>query len=378
MVSIDLEHECLLELLKSSLFDLKPIIPDNINWNKVFDAAKVQCIVPLLVSFVPKEYVNQWLEVSLQSKMHYMQLLYEQDSLVHLFSVNKIQFVILKSVAAAMYYPIPHLRTFGDIDFYVPEDLFDSAKFLLEQNGYQYIDNNARHYEYVKNGISFELHRKYSCDRYKDIDHIILYGISNSCNYVIDNSSFPVLPTYENGLVLLGHIMQHLKASGIGLRQIIDWMMFVHKELDDSVWNNHFKALAVEAGLEKLAITVTYMCKKWLGLPNEITWCNTADDEVADQLLIRILDEGNFGHDRAPNESVKKSLRKEGAFKYLQRTGMIHWSLAQRYAVFKPFAWLYQLCRYAGKGITGLFNGEKVFMNGNNNMSLEELWERLE
>ena len=172
--------------------------------------------------------------------------------------------------------------------------------------------------------------------------------------------------------------MQHLKDSGIGLRQIIDWMMFVHKELDDSSWNNCFRTMAIEAGLEKLALTVTYLCKKWLGLPNDIVWCNDADQEVAEQLLFRILDEGNFGRDRASSEGVMVSLKNKGTYKYLQRAGMDNWSLAQKYAVFRPFAWLFQLCRYAVKGIVGVLSGKKVFRNSNQQISIEELWRRLE
>ena len=307
-----------------------------------------------------------------------MRLMYEQNFLVNLFKVNNIPFVILKGTSAAVYYPKPSLRTFGDIDFYVSDIYLKSALELLNNSGYFIIHNNERHYGLEKNGIDFELHTRFSCQHYEDIDHIVLRGLNNAYDYKIGNYTFPGLPSYENGIVLLGHIMQHLKDYGIGLRQIIDWMMFVHKNLDDSAWNNRFKQLAVEAGLEKLAVTVTYMCKKWLGLPDDITWCNDADETVADQLLIRILDDGNFGHNRASSERVNKSLNKEGTFKYLQRAGMINWPLAQKCTIFRPFAWLYQLCRYAGKGTVGLFTGKKVFMKNKKNMSLKELWERLE
>ena len=378
LITLEPEHSCLLGLLKTSLFDLPLVIPDGVNWNKLLEEAKCQCVVPLVSSNVPEEYRNEWLGISNQSKAHYMRMLYEQNSLVYLLKNSNIPFVILKGTAASIYYPSSSLRMFGDIDIYVSEDYFEFAKKLLEDNGYQLNHFNERHNGYLKNGILFELHRKYSSQYYKDIEQIVLKGLNSAVNYKVSNYSFPGLPTYENGLVLLGHIMQHLKESGIGLRQIIDWMMFVHKELDDYAWSEHFYPLAREAGLEKLAITVTFLCKKWLGLPNKISWCNTADEDVAEQLLIRVLDEGNLGKDRAPTESVNYSIRKEGVFKYLQRAGMYNWSLAQKYTFFRPFAWLYQLFRYVFMGIAGLFTGKKVFMKTKRNMSLEELWKRLE
>lgn len=378
MITLDKEQKCLLELVKASLFSSAPIIPDDVSWDKIHELAKTQCIVPLISSCVPSEYRNSWLDITCQSKAKYMQMLYEQNSLIRLLNSNSIHFVIFKGTAAAVYYPVPSLRTFGDIDFYVSEGNFDFTNSLLENNGYLLTEQSDRHYSYIKNGIEFELHRKINSIHYKNVEGIFLNGLNNSIEYKIGNISFPGLPIYENGLVLLGHIIAHLKQSGVGLRQIIDWMMYVHKELDDKVWLEQFSPFAREAGLEKLAITVTYMCKKWLGLPNEITWCDCADEEVADQLLMRVMEDGNFGSNRAPSESVKYLLKKEGIFKYLQRSGMLTWPLAQKHAILRPFAWLYQLCKYAGKGIANFFTGKKFFMKNRHNMSLEELLESLE
>lgn len=378
MISIDSESVYLLELVKAALFGFSPTFNANTNWETVFESAKSQCIVPLVSACVPEKCRDKWNEITCQSKACFMRLLFEQNALVNLLRNNHIPFVILKGTAAAIYYPHPALRTFGDIDFYVSDNYLESALEILKVNGYILIHSNERHYGYDKNGIDFELHTRFSCQSYNDIDHIIQRGLKNAVNYHLINNSFPGLPTYENGIVLLGHIMQHLKDNGIGLRQIIDWEMYVHKELNDTAWFEHFQPLAAEAGLEKLAVTVTFMCKKWLGLPNEITWCNAADEDVADQLLIRILDDGNFGHVRAANERIKKNMYKEGTFKYLHRAGMNNWTLAQKYPVFRPFAWLYQLCRYAINVIAGLFTGKKVFMKNKNYMSLEELWESLE
>lgn len=378
MISLDLDNVCLIELLKASLFDTKPEIPNETNWERVFEAAKKQCIIPLLISGVPTKYRDEWFKKSCQSKAYFMQLIHEQNLLVNLFINNGIPFIIFKGTAAAIYYPNPSFRTFGDIDFYVTNEHFDAAKCLLLNNGYSFVSNNERHYIFVKNGIEYELHKRISSKHYNDIEDIILSVVNNSVEYRISGFPFPGLPTYHNGLVLLGHIMQHLKTSGIGLRQIIDWMMFVHKELDDVAWEKYFRPLASSAGLEKLAITVTFMCRKWLGLPNNITWCNSADEAVADQLLVRILDEGNLGHDRALYENVRKSMKKEGVFTVIQSSGIENWHLAQKCVIFRPFAWIYQLGRYICIGIISLFKGKKVFRKEKKNMSLEELWKKLE
>ena len=377
MISLDKEQIYLLELVKASLFGLTPEIPEDANWEKIFEAAKAQCIVPLLASCVPSEYKDKWNTITYQNKAHYMQMIYEQNALVKLLNDNGIPFAILKGTAAAIYYPNPLLRSFGDIDFYVTDNYFESVQILLENNGYHIIHNNERHYGYEKNGIEIELHNRFSCQHYNDIDHIVKNGLNHAVNYTICGNCFPGISTYENGIVLLGHIMQHLKEDGIGIRQFIDWMMFVHKELDDFAWDTHFNTLAKEAGLEKLALTATYICKEWLGLPNEITWCDNANEKLSEQLLIQILDDGNFGYKRAPFEIVKKSMKKEGVFKFLQKEGLSKWSLAQKYSFFRPFAWSYQLFRILFNGISGLFIGKKVFRSGKHKMSLKRLLKSL-
>lgn len=61
----------------------------------------------------------------------------------------------------------------------------------------------------------------------------------------------PVLPPLENGLVLLAHVNQHL-GSGLGLRQILDWQMFVDAHLTDELWERGFQHAAQQIGMEKL------------------------------------------------------------------------------------------------------------------------------
>ena len=378
MISITSEQACLLELIKAALFDKTPLIPDEANWHSIFEDAKAQCIVPLLATVVPVDHRAEWLSISYQSKARFMQMMHEQNNIVNLFRDNNIPFAILKGTAAAIYYPNPSLRTYGDIDVYLSENNMNRARICLEENGYTYIHHEVRHYEYEKNGFEFELHSRFSSEYYNDIEHILLNGLNNAIEEKIGSSSFPVLPKFENGLVLLGHIMMHLKTSGIGFRQIIDWMMFVHKELyNDDIWFDKFKSLAVEAGLEKLAKTVTFMCKKWLGLPDNISWCDDVNEDVADQLLIRLLIDANLGRERAPFENVKYYINNEGFIKYFLRTGVENWPLAQKYSILKPLAFIFGLFRLFYKSTSRLIKGEKVFRKDKHIMSLVKLIDKL-
>lgn len=123
----------------------------------------------------------------------------------------------------AVYYPIPEYRSMGDGDFLVWEKDY--------------------HYALEKNGVVFELHRRPAKLPEDKGRKLLMEYIHEKLNHrewhQIDEYQIPALPWLPNGLVLLYHIRQHL-VNGMGLRQIIDWMMCVERErrhLVEVLWN---------------------------------------------------------------------------------------------------------------------------------------------
>lgn len=358
---INVNQQALLELLKASLFGTEPHFPEGVDWDAVLQEAKDQTVVALAAPAVPKEEAAKWQVPVAQNKMRFFQILDEQTKLVQLFSDAGIPMVILKGCAAAMYYPVPMQRTMGDIDFIVPPEYVDESNQLMVDNGYSYFFTALRHYDYDKNGVLFELHFRYS-DAKWDIEQHIADGVFRPVMGKIYHQEFPVLPAEINGLVLIDHIRSHLY-SGLGLRQIIDWMMYVHTFPDEQMWTDRLAPLVREAGLEVLATTGTKMCKLWLGLCGDITWCDNADEETAVQLMEMIFHSGNFGRKEQDEDSPMKGIimesSKHGVFHYLQVTGEATWKAYQKHHYLRPFVWLYQCFRFAKSGLVALFRGER-------------------
>lgn len=158
----------------------------------------------------------------------------------------------------------------------------------------------------------------------------------------------------QNGIVLLLHIVKHLK-SGLGLRQIIDWMMYVDKKLHDDDWYGKMQPVLHNTEYEKLAKTVTRMCQIYLGLQQDsITWCRDVNDNICKKLMAYIMEQGNFG--RKINEQ-DKGVKIVGEFHnpiqflyLLQERGEKNWMLLKKYPIFRRFAWFYMGCRYIRKG----------------------------
>lgn len=288
---IDNNQKALLELLKASLFEIGPVFPDDVDWNAVLAEAKAQTVVALAAKAVPAEYASQWQTYALQSQAQFVRVLHGQTKLVYMLDKVGIRLVILKGTAAAVCYPEPFRRMMGDIDFLVPQDRFEDAVQLMQENGYRQLkQSNNRHICFMKDGIEYELHRHFSFED-KDIEDEIVSDLSHPEWVEIGESRFPMLPRLANGLILLAHIRQHMK-SGVGLRQMIDWMMYVDRELDDEFWQSDFMQVAERKGLATLAITATRMCQRYLGLGTRITWCAYADDILCDQLLALLFSSG--------------------------------------------------------------------------------------
>ena len=373
-----IQQKELLDLIIKSIFNAFAPATEYTNWARLFQESKDQAVIGLSVPAV-KQYaenhdvpnLDQWTSISEQLYAYFVVCFQAQRELVELFEDNGIPLVIVKGYAAVVNYPVPKLRTMGDVDFLVPKDRFEDAKVLMEKSGYSEdygaSHDDSRHIGYKKNGVVFEMHRSMSSFGV-DIDDVLEKAMAHADSGTIAGISFPMLPPLENGLVLLIHIRQHLleEAYSLGLRQIIDWMMYVNRycgtEIDGSMWDDKFLELAETYGMGTLATTVTYICHEWLGLPNAPKWCDGADRQTAEELLEMIMASGNFGSKvERKGQSVKQGIvyYKRFGFKRLQERGLANWKAAQKHRVLRPFAWIYQEFRVIGLGTKAFFSNKQ-------------------
>ena len=338
-------------LVRASLFTNEQVdIPD---WNVVFTEMKYQSIAALPCEWLKTNLpeAKPWSKFCYSQQGQWVRVMYGQTQLIQLLEMNSIPSVIIKGSAAAMYYPHPMLRSMGDVDFLVKRCDFKRTASILEANGYAlYHDKNPHlhHYGYSKDKINFELHKRLGIVSDADKRLLTLFekGIDNREWRELGGHSFPVMPWHLNGLVLIFHINQHLR-SGLGLRQIIDWMMYV-SQLSVNQWEKLIPLLK-RTGMYRLAITTTAMCHKYLGLNKSLSGIEEADEDVCDKLLSYIMEKGNFGskaglYGKTASFSLT-SVGISGFFRRLQVGGLIQWKAAKKYPILRPFAWIYQSIR---------------------------------
>lgn len=336
----------MLELIKLSLWNTGYIGSMKVD-QTIYQELKQHAIyalpAPILSLLqVSPELLQQWKKDIFQQISYNLNYKYIQEKIP-----ITVPYVILKGTTAAQYYPHPEYRAMGDIDIMTRREDYDTACQELIKEGYHITTEGIREISLKKNDIFIDLHHYFASlndpGKAEYLDNLIMDQINET----------HVLPDPINGLVLLEHISQHLE-HGLGLRQIIDWMMFVDKCLPDEKWPE-FHNYVVAIGLDTLAIVTTRMCELYLGL-SERQWCAKADTSLCKRFMDYVLSCGNFGNKKTGDKVVVENVFVQArnpmaAIRFFQKRGLVNWEAAQRYAVLRPFAWIYQAGRYFFRGI---------------------------
>lgn len=145
--------------------------------------------------------------------------------------------------------------------------------------------------------------------------------------------------------------------------------MYYNAEMKNEKWEKEFVPIVKEIGLFELAVNVTRMCEKYLGLQISNKHNNHAEEEISDKLLEYILSSGNFGSKQPTSSSnhdsgnrirhVVEKISNKGFFAYLQGNGLATWKLCKQYPVLKPLAFIYGMFRFIIRGTTSIIKTGK-------------------
>ena len=361
--------EAMLSLLKTSLFGHALNVPADVEWDKVYHEMQNHRIASLAGNVLQEiENLDDTLGITWMSRIarnvqKFYQILDMQQQTMELLESHEINAVVLKGAAAAKYYPEPSYRAMGDIDLLLGNKDADSVRALMLANGFTEKDPEKvyrRHFAMMKDGIEYEMHRSFStlkdAGKAKMLDDLLLAAMEEACVQDYDGYRYRMLPELQNGLVILEHVNHHLN-TGIGLRQILDWVMYVDRVLDDEFWRLHFQPVARELGLAELAMTITRMGQMYIGLKTENrTWCMGADEQLCQDFLEYVLENGNFGLKHGAKNNAAKVMTDfrgvGGMFRSLQELGCVNFrEEIRKYPFLKPFAWLLRIGRLISLGI---------------------------
>lgn len=305
-----------LELLKSGMWGQMPEPKYFVkaDWSEIFRLADIQTVGALIfdgMALLPKEVHPpkelKLCRVAILQQVEYVNKKHiEVLRLIHTkLQQNRIHEVYMKGLLVAARYPNPLHRQPGDIDFVVAEVDFQHTLEVLASIGK--VDFSMIHEHHgmaIVNGIVIEPHYKVhnfqcpSTDRamksmFDEIFPTQLVPVDIG-GYEIP--SFP--PTFES-VLLVSHMVNHIYEEGLGLRQIIDYAMFLNgcgNAIDIKIHSEYLCRMRMHRAWRIFAC----ICELYLGVncPTFVGSFTQKEKKMAKRLFEDVLRVGNFGRGR--------------------------------------------------------------------------------
>lgn len=254
-------------------------------------------------------------------------------------SASGIRSVLLKGQGLAQYYPKPEMRQCGDIDLYVGLDQYSASYDVLQPLATKIDDRKAlevgKHYDFFVGKVSVEVHRyseRYPTARLDRIyQEISKKGLSEALVPMVFSGQEVNTPSdVYNAFYIFSHIFHHFLTSGLGSRQLCDWMLFLRQR---SSYIDMDSLREILSRLDMMKPWQAFGCVlvKYFGMPADLfPFYDSSQEHKAEKILRRLLDEGNFGQQRDVN-------KKRGANYLLNKTRAVLAHIGRTFGLFFLF-----------------------------------------
>lgn len=302
-----------LSLIRAALWGKAPdaSLYANADWRALFRMADVQTVLPLMldgIALLPKE-VHPPLALKLKA-IGMMQRVEEANHLhravivkIHeALRAEGIRCVFMKGQMTGLRYPQPLHRQPGDIDFVVRKEDFPRALKALERIGE--VDHELVHEHHGMawvDGVTVEPHYKVHNFQRPATDRAMQAMFDeifpNRLSYAnMDGHAIPVFPPTFESVFLISHMVNHVYEEGLGLRQVVDYALFLSRHGQDLDRNLHAVYLK-RMRMERSWRIFTCLCTETLGAsrPEWVIPPSPQERAWATRLLDDILRVGNFG-----------------------------------------------------------------------------------
>ena len=303
-----------LSLLRAALWGEKPDASAFVEakWKQIFRLADTQTVPSLIVDgmgMLPPECMHVPIQEKLKRIGRMKQM--ERTNSLHRSVIVKIdealraegiRAVFMKGQTTALRYPNPLHRTPGDIDFVVSVGDFDKTMAVMEKIGK--VDHDLIHEHHGMawvDGVTVEPHYKvhnYQCPSTDRAMQALFCDVfpDGLVSADMDGYQVPIFPPTFESVFLISHMVNHVYEEGLGLRQVIDYAMFLDKRADRIDWVKHDEWL-YRMHMERAWRIFTCICVKYLGLPlpSQVEPFSYQEEVWAEKMMVDIMRVGNFG-----------------------------------------------------------------------------------
>lgn len=311
---MDKESQYLLHLLGAYLRKEEPLPDPEVDWRSLAELAYTHNLVGILGYMVCLYPICYEPKITVELRQLYLTTLMEYANrgvLAEEFSQSLadsgIDHILMKGIVLREFFPVPELRTYGDVDLVIRREDRRKSHGLMEQLGFQTKTDWEPVYSYRKDSEYYELHTELLETDVSDKADCRAY-FQDAWSHVVPVGPhrFQFEPEYHF-LYLLTHLAKHVTGSGAGIRMYLDiaaYILHFGENLDWSMIARELESLQLDA----FANVVFTMVQNCFGIASPIVPKPVAA-EVLDTFVELTMKGGIYG--KNAQDSATVALREE-------------------------------------------------------------------
>lgn len=270
MIKYELEQNYIIELLKCAITNTTPSIPsEDLDWNVVFNYAKIHRIIPVLhfsIQKLPKNIKSKVTNLEAYELAYKSNLVDDANReneisiIAKELSYNNIDYILLKGSVTKYFYPDTSMRMMSDIDILYRNASSKEINSILGNKGYVQTKSTPKDAMYLSPNkkVKIEMQQSLVDDGFTDwLEY--LDTIWDRCEKKADNEFTMTLEDFYIYHII--HMAKHFVNGGIGLRHVLD--TWVIKNYFREIDKDFIKKILAELGLNQFEYQITTLCKYW-------------------------------------------------------------------------------------------------------------------
>lgn len=238
----------------------------------------------------------KWIGSVHQLEVEYQKQLDTIASLAKFYQKHGIRMMVLKGYGLSLNYPKPNHRPYSDLDIYLFGEQKRADRLVEEELGIKVDNSHHHHTVFVYQGLTVENHydflNVYSHRSTKKIETYLKKLCYSEYRTIKVGGAEIYLPsTNFDALFVLRHMAVEFAATGMNLRQVIDWGLFI-KNYHTVVRWHEFLPIVKGANMHYFLDAINYICYTYLGFDRKI-FQGFGDDSYGERVFADLFDPEN-------------------------------------------------------------------------------------
>lgn len=351
-------ESAVISLLACSLFGAPFTEPTDAEPDLILEEAEKQAVFPLVYQTLSQNTAGaldpKWKLKFHRHIAHNVNVIYQHHQAHDLMTEAGIPYTVIKGCASGAYYPVLELRTMGDVDLYVGKPSMEAVRAVLTEKGFAVSGlTHSHHWTFTRGNEVYEVHWLPSGVPAEDGGRIRGQFddlLEKRCLAETGGSAMYLPDVYHHGLILLLHTANHLSAGGIGLRHLMDWLVFV-SSMPEQEFRGLFEGPLQQLGLWQFARVLTAVGVCCFSCPSR-EFCADVSPELAKSILADVFDGGNFGVKDSRRLMQSKLLRDEKTreidgkssfrhiLRFMNRKAYLELPSSEKHPILLPVGWV--------------------------------------